>query len=122
MNQRANDMGIKELAEAIKIKEKKGVEILFGMDIVTDTKIPEGTIALGEKRADGTIEIKSITQLPEEPKTDPNVFDNGGRKIVISDDGKTIDISTNYGDTIQFIESVPLLIESIKKAKELREE
>ncbi len=52
------------------VEEKEDVKCIFGIDIVTDTKIPKGTIAMGYKNLDGSITIGSFVKVPTEEKPD----------------------------------------------------
>ncbi len=49
-------------------EKKKERKIIFGMDIVTDTKIPEGTVCFGYESACGNIIIESIEHFNFEEK------------------------------------------------------
>lgn len=60
------------IVKTVEDNNKKDVEedkCIFGIDITTDTDISKGTIAMGYKLADGTIQIEKIItniEIPEE--------------------------------------------------------
>ncbi len=49
--------------------EKKQCEVIFGMDIKTDTKIPEGTVAIGYYGKHNKVFITGLKEVPEGKKT-----------------------------------------------------
>ncbi len=51
-----------------KKEEKKECKVLFGMEILTNNKIPHGTMCLAHKREDGVIVVDSIENITTEEK------------------------------------------------------
>lgn len=40
------------------------IKVIFGLDIISDAKIPKGTIAIGHRDKDGKIIITSLKEMP----------------------------------------------------------